>query len=96
MNNDNETKKVIAEAEALEAMFGSSGWEIAERELSDIINALRDTRSVPRDGDVLLNLEVRDKTAEALEEWVEILKSQVNNVTILKDSPKKDKLVERR
>lgn len=96
MSNDKETDKLTAEAEALEAMFGSSGWEIAERELKDMVDALRDIRTIPRDGDVVLNLEVRDKTAQAIEEWVDILKSQVNNVTILKDHIKDTKLVERR
>lgn len=95
-NFDAETERTVSEAEALEAMFQSSGWAIAERELNEIIAALRDTRSVPREGDVLLNLEVRDKTASAMEEWVDILKGQVNNVIILKDEPEKNKIIERR
>ena len=96
MNNDKETQETLSEAEALEAMFQSSGWAVAERELNDLIAGLRDTRSVPRDGDVVLNLEIRDKTANVLEEWVDSLKSLVNNATIILDNKKTNKIVERR
>lgn len=99
MSNDKfdaETNQALAEAEALEGLFQSSGWSIAERELNDVISALRDTRTVPRDGDILLNLEVRDKTAAALEEWVASLKSMVNNAIIMQEQPDSAKMYTRR
>ena len=99
MNNDKfdaETSQVISEADALEAMFQSSGWSIAEKELTDFIGELRDTRSVPREGDIALNLEIRDGIANGLEEWVNILKSQINNVTIMVEDKNKSTIIERR
>lgn len=100
MNKDNfdaETNKEVAEAEALEAMFRSSGWQIAERELNDMIGALRDITTMDEnDQNIAINLAVRKKTAMALEEWIDLLKSQINNVIIMKDEDNSSKLIERR
>ena len=101
MNNakqplDAETQKIVSEAEALEAMFASTGWRVAEKEMEAFIGELRDTRTVPRDGDIAKNLDIRDGIASGIEEWLESLKSQVNNVTIMKDSPIKETIIERR
>ena len=99
MSNDKdpETTQMEGEAEALEAMFGSSGWAIAEKELHSVIDALRDISTIDdNDPNIGMNVQVRKKTALALEEWVNILKSQVNNVIISKEGVRTSKLVERR
>jgi len=95
--HDPETNKIISEAEALGAMFKSTGWEVAERELNDMVGALRDLSTVNTKSETIaVDIAVRQKTAEALEEWVNILKGLVNNVTILTGNQKRNHVVERR
>jgi len=78
-------------------MFKSTGWEVAERELNDMVGALRDLSTVNTKSETIaVDIAVRQKTAEALEEWVNILKGLVNNVTILTGNQKRNHVVERR
>lgn len=94
---DAETTHVIAEGEALDAMFKSSGWEVAERKLSSLIAACRDARSIDLTrADASKQIEVNLAIAENLELWVNDLKGFVNNVIMLKEEPTRDKLMTRR
>lgn len=94
---DPETTHAIAEGEALEALFKSSGWEIAERKLNALIAACRDARAVDvsRD-DAATQIKVNLAIADNLELWVADLKGSVNNVIMLKGEPTNDKLMTRR
>lgn len=94
---DAETTLAIAEAEALDAMFKSSGWAIAERKMNAIIAACRDARAIDitRD-DVDIQIKVNVAIADNLEIWVNDLKGSVNNVIMLKGEPTNDKLMTRR
>jgi hypothetical protein len=100
MSNDNfdfETKTIIAEGEALSAMFESSGWKIAERELMQLIADLQNVSTLDvTDKD--LGQQVRDRinTVAALQQWVSDLRGRVNNVIMLQKEPANNKLVTRR
>lgn len=94
---DAETTHAIAEGEALEAMFKSSGWEIAERKMSSLIAACRDARAVDiTREDAATQIKVNLAIADNLEIWVNDLKGSVNNVIMLKQDPVNDRLVTRR
>lgn len=97
MDYDPETSLVIAEAEAIEAMLQSSGWAIAERKLNAIIAACRDARAIDitRD-DAAVQIKVNVAIADNLEEWVTDLKGSINNVIMMKEQPRADKLMTRR
>lgn len=82
-NYDAETKQQLSRAQALEAMFASSGWEIAEQELEDLINELKDISTIDLEGDTVQQIRDRKNLAEGLLEWVNALKSQVNNGIIM-------------
>lgn len=94
---DPETTLAIAEGEALEAMFKSSGWAIAERKMNAIIAACRDARAIDlKREDAAKQIEVNLAIADNLEIWVNDLKGSVNNVIMLKGEPTNDKLMTRR
>jgi hypothetical protein len=94
---DPETTHAIAEGEALEALFKSSGWEIAERKLNAVIAACRDARAIDLTRpDASKQIEVNLAIADNLEEWVADLKGSVNNVIMLKAEPTNTKLMTRR
>lgn len=96
-NYDAETTKILAEAEALEAMFQSSGWAVADRALTATISALRDVRNIDiTREDTTLQLRVNAAIADNLEEWVNDLRGRVNNAIIMKSEPTKDNLITRR
>ena len=83
MSNDNfddETKQYISEGEALAHMFGTPGWSVAERELTNLIAELRDVTGLDLDKDDIKQ-QIRDKinTAAAMEHWLDELKGQVMN-----------------
>lgn len=99
MANDNldaETKHQVNRAQAIEAMLGSTGWSFAEEDLKDFIATLRDVSTIDINGDV--NQQVRDhiNAAAILEEWLDSLKSQVNNAIMVTDKTTPSRLVERR
>lgn len=97
MSKDKETDQIMSEADALNGMFESSGWAVAEREMNDIVAALRDISTIEdADPNIAVNIQVRKKTALALEEWVDSLKSQVNNVIISQEGIAPQKFIERR
>lgn len=95
MSNDKETQAQLDRAASIEAMLGSNGWKHAEEDLQDFVSELRDIRTVPKEGDIAANLLLREGIAQALEEWVDGLKSQVNN-GIMMESEYIDNLVVRR
>ena len=93
---DAETNKQISRAAAIEAMLGSAGWSFAEEDLMEFIKVLKDVSSIDVNGDV--NQQVRDhvNAVAILEEWLESLKSQVNNAIIVTEKRTGAHLVERR
>lgn len=100
MNNanfDTETKQIIAEGEALGAMFESSGWKVAEHSLLELIADLQNVSTLDVT-DPHLGQQVRDRinTVSALQQWLSDLKGRVNNVIMLQADPKKDTLITRR
>ena len=96
-NFDTETNQAIAEAQALEAMFASSGWGVAEAALNEIINELRDARSIDTTRvDVAEQIKVNVAIADNLELWVADLRGRVNNVIMLQAEPEDSKLLTRR
>lgn len=101
MNSDNldkETQQLVAEGEALSALFASSGWEIAERELSKAISELKTLDSIDLQGDedVATQIKVNLAIANSLQLWVDDLRGRVNNVIMMKEKPVNSPLIERR
>lgn len=100
MNNDNydaETTKQLGRAQAIEAMLSSSGWKYAEEDLKDFILTLKDVSSIDMNaGNVEQQLRDHINAAAILEEWLETLKSQVNNAIIVTGDNNPSKIVERR
>ena len=96
-NLDKDTQRVVAEGGALDAMFGSSGWEIAEKSLQETVAALRDVGSIDltRD-DVTLQLQINKGIAESLDFWLNDLKGRVNNVTMMSSPKEGSTLIDRR
>lgn len=85
MNKDSETVKMEGEGEALQAMFGSSGWQVAEREFDALIAELKDVTLVPLDApDTAQQIRDRINTIENLQAWMGSLKAKVNNVARMK------------
>ena len=95
-NYDVETSKAVSETQALDAMFSSSGWAIAQKELDEIIKELRDARNLPQDEMIADHLRVNLAVAENLEAWVDDLKGRVENAIIMADKAPQANLVERR
>ena len=98
MSNDNldaETKTQLSRAQALDALFKSSGWKFAEEELFDFIAELKDISTIDLESDTAQQIRDRKNLAESLLEWVETLKSQVNNAIII-ESNHDNKIIERR
>lgn len=100
MNNDNfdlDTNKILAEAEALQAMFDSSGWQIAESSLLQTIADLQNVSTLDV-SDKDLGQQVRDRinTVASLQQWLSDLRGRVNNAIMMKAEPNKDKLITRR
>lgn len=98
MSNDKydaETNEQLSRAQSLEAMFGSPGWKVAEQDLFDLVAELKNIDTIDTQGDVSQQIRDRKNLAEALLEWHDSLKSQVNNAIIMQDT-KVNILVERR
>jgi len=93
---DKETNYQLSRADAINAMLESSGWRFAEEDLQQYISELKDITTVKMDGDVQQQLRDRINTAAVLEDWLENLKSQVNNAIIMKGEEDKSKLISRR
>lgn len=89
--------KELGRAQALEAMFASSGWKFAEEELQKTITQLRTL-----DPDILTesNMEqvIRDRinTAACLEHWIDELKGDIENQKVDKPQLSDVKIIERR
>lgn len=95
-NFDAETTKAISEAEALDAMFNSSGWQVAERKLLALISALRDARNIDLTReDASTQIKVNVAIADNLETWINDLKGDVNNAIMMKSDPIKSNLMTR-
>lgn len=98
MSNDKydaETNAQLSRAQALEAMFGSSGWKYAQQDLFELIAELKNIETIDEKGDIAQQIRDRKNLAESLIEWYESLKSQVNNAIIMQEQDE-NKLVERR
>lgn len=88
MSNDKydaETKQQIGRAQALEAMFGSAGWQFAEQDLFDLVAELKDISTIDLDSDATQQIRDRKNLAEGLLEWHASLKSQINNAIIMEE-----------
>lgn len=100
MNNDNfdfETKRVIAEAEALGAMFESSGWKIAEAALLDTIVDLQNVSTLDvTDKDLAQQVRDRINTVASLQQWLSDLRGRVNNAIMMNKDSSNSKLMTRR
>lgn len=100
MNNakyDADTAKQLSRADAINAMLESSGWQFAEQDLMEYITQLKDITGLDLEvGDVVQQIRDRRNTAAILEDWLENLKSQVNNAIIMRSDSQKSKIVERR
>lgn len=100
MNSDNfdfETKRVMAEAEALGAMFESSGWKIAEASLLDTIVDLQNVSTLDvTDKDLAQQVRDRINTVAALQQWLSDLRGRVNNVIMMNKDSTNNKLMTRR
>lgn len=99
MSNDNfdsETNLAIAQGQALDAMFKSSGWQIAETKMNALIAACRDARAIDLSRpDAAKQIEVNLAIADNLELWVNDLKGSVNNVIMMQDEKRVDRLMTR-
>lgn len=98
MNNDKydaETKKQLSKAQALHAMLESTGWKHAELDLLELIAQLKDISTINLNEDTTQQIRDRVNLAEGLTEWIESLKSQVNNAIIMEEI-ESTVLVERR
>ena len=100
MSNDNfdiETKRAIAEAEALHAMFESTGWKVAEGALLQTIADLQNVSTLDMaDKDLAQQVRDRINTVAAMKQWLSDLHGRVNNAIMMKADPTKDKLMTRR
>lgn len=100
MNNDKldkETQQLVAEGESLSALFASSGWQIAEKDLQETISSLKSLDSIDlNEGNVETQIKVNLAIAKSLELWVNDLKGRVNNVIMMKEEGVKSPLIERR
>ena len=93
---DAETTAQLSRSEALAHMFSTTGWKFAEEDLHDLIGELKDISTLDLDsGDVAQQIRDRKNLAEGLLEWVESLRSQVNNAIIMREDEDK-KYIERR
>ena len=99
-NFDAETTKVISEAEGLGAMFESSGWATAEKHFDNLVSQLKDISTlqeeIEKGGDITQLARDRINTVAVMEEWMNGLKSKVNNVTMMSNTVQKSTLVTRR
>lgn len=80
-------------------MLGSSGWKYAEEDLLDFIRQMKDISMINVDETPEKQAQqLRDhiNAAAILEEWLETLKSQVNNAIIVTEGSQSSKLIERR
>lgn len=100
MNNakyDKETAAQLSRADAINAMLESSGWAFAEEDLNGYISELKDATTLnPDDPNMVQTLRDRINTAAVLEDWLENLKSQVNNAIIMRSDSDTSNLIERR
>lgn len=100
MSNDNydeETRTVLGESAALQAMFESSGWAIAERHLLHTIAELENINTLDM-SDVDVSQQIRDRinTVAALKQWLSDLKGQVENAVYMRTDTPQSRLIERR
>lgn len=80
---DAETTEQLSRAAALEQMFSTPGWKYAEEELNAVVAELKDISTIDLQSDAAQQIRDRKNLAEGLLEWVESLKSQVNNAIII-------------
>lgn len=96
MNNDN-YDQALTEADALNSMFETPGWAIAEREFNVLITTLKDVTLIDTSKeDVLQQVRDRINTAAALNAWLDDLKGRVNNAKYLAKPDKQSNLIVRR
>ena len=97
---DAPTQEKIGEAEALTAMFESSGWAVAEKQYDALIAQLKDISTlqgeIEKGGDITQLARDRINTVAVMEEWMNTLKSKINNVTMMSNTTQSSVLVTRR
>ena len=104
MSNDNskiddETTVALQEAQALEAMFSTSGWVVAQRAFDECVGVLSDSRTIDEKLDPLefgQEARARMKIVKAMETWLSDLKGRVNNVKHLTTEEPESNLMTRR
>lgn len=84
-NYDAETQTQLSKAQALDAMFNSAGWKFAEQDLIELVQELKDISTIDLDSDTTQQIRDRKNLAEGLLEWLDSLKSQVNNAIIMEE-----------
>ena len=94
---DADTTKQLGRAASIEAMLGSTGWSFAEADLKEYIAKLKDISTIDLTAENVTQ-QIRDQvnTAAVLEDWLESLKSQVNNAIIITRDEQTTNTVERR
>jgi hypothetical protein len=95
-NHDPETSSALREAEALDAMFASQGWEIAERIYNEYVNTLKDVTTIDTKGDMHQQLRDRINVVAALTAWRDDMKGRINNARMVATPPQTSTLIERR
>lgn len=96
-NPDADTHVALREAEALEAMFETPGWAVAERELNVLIDTLKDvTRLDVEEGDITQQVRDRINLVAAMQSWLDDLRGRVNNARYTKTPETTSNLVTRR
>ena len=89
--------KELGRAQALEAMFSSSGWKFAEAELRKLIAELRTLDpSILDEPDMKQSIRDKINTAAALEHWIDELKGDIENQKVTKTPLSDEKIIERR
>lgn len=98
MSNDNkdpETQAQLSRAESLAYMFDTPGWKYAEQDMMELVAELKDISTIDLEKDAAQQIRDRKLLAESLIEWLNSLKSQVNNAIIISDQ-EEDTLITRR
>lgn len=96
-NLDTDTTIALREAEALEAMFATPGWSVAERVYNGYVDTLKDVTTIDTTGDMQQQLRDRINVVAALKAWRDDLAGRVNNArAFVQSKPAANPLIERR
>jgi hypothetical protein len=96
-NLDAETQKVLREADALQEMFATSGWGVAERVFNEYIDTLDKVSTIDTSKDINQQLRDRINVVASLRAILDDIKGRVSNAQHFAQSQTtKSVLIERR